>query len=294
MIKEYQKGIDRHSVTGKLIIRRLLDVYDRSEFDVGQETFDRASLVEALKHDSLKSRWNIFRQMGKTTNFLILFRGGGYKLRATIADDLNVVMPLPVCEEIVTGVRKQYLRFDEWQNELLAEAKKRFRLELPLLGQSRIFVGSSKVIDDTYTPEICNFPIQTIAATVMLDIQSNLLKHLSSVRPKVHVGLNIYDSIFIDGARRVYHTVMDAVERCFSHPEFYEDLCKVLDREVPIGYDISAYSDNPGGTPHAAGQEDTRASGGPDAGRDSAGDAGPADHPADAGQGAGRDPAHVT
>jgi hypothetical protein len=248
MIQEYEEGIDRHSITGKLVIHKLLQVYpDRQKFEVGNLTYERQELEAAAQLDSLKfpegspgfKRWNIFRQIGKTTNFLILFRGGAYKLRATVADDLGVVLPLPVCEAIIAEIRGRYPRFNEWQEELIAEAKRTFRLELPLLGQSRIFVGSSKVIDDTYVPEICNFKIQTIAATIMLDIQGALHDALADCKPRVYMGLNIYDSVFLDGPARQYQRTLVAVHQCFSNSVFYRDLCQALDKSVPIEYDIS-------------------------------------------------------
>lgn len=246
MLQEYEDGIDRHTQTGVVIIRALLDhlhATRRGEVQLDKEVYSVGELTGYLNTDpvTLKKieRFVVLRQMGKTTNFLIIYHGSAGKLQSTVATDLGVVLPLPVCQRIITGQYQRYRVLAEYQADLLRTAQTRGRIELPLTGQSRVFIGSPKVVEQTYGSEIVNFPIQTQAANVMLDIQYAMTRWLLTRRRRTYLGLNIYDSIFLDGPMSEYGFVVDAVHHIFRRSDYLARLEAHLDRKVPIDYDIS-------------------------------------------------------
>ena len=265
MMEEYRNGVDRHTKQAKRIIRKLLEFYpDRSRFEIRKVWYERMELegylLEAPKVLKENTRFGVFRQMGKTTNFLILFRGGGFKLRSTFMDDIGVELPLEVCEEVIQETRQDCGTFNAWQDSLIDRAYRDGRIELPFTGASRFFIGSRKTIEDTYTAEICNFPVQYTAANIMLDIQTAVLEALGRRARRVHVGLNVYDALYADGPMSEYGATREILETCCTHSGYYRELCGRLEREVPLGYDITvlvAHSrgslpvspkGNPGGT----------------------------------------------
>lgn len=254
MMKEYWDGVDRHTNTAKILLRHLLahlQAASRPTFDLKVDlkvlTYTTDELLVALDMPRLKfkegtlefTKWDVFRQGGKTTNFLILFRGGGFKLRSTLATDLGIDLPLPVCEATISEIRGRYPEFDLWQVGLIESVKRTGRLILPLTGQSRLFLGSPAAIEATYTAEICNLPIQCPAANIMLDIQHSLRRALDTLKRKVYVGLNIYDAIYIDGPISQYAATERAVERCFASSEYLKRLQDKLERQIPLGYDLT-------------------------------------------------------
>jgi len=247
MMREYHEGVDRHTQTALFLIEEILKAYpDRSFFHVGKLGYPREELegyfsktpAQLKKDPRFKDVW---RQIGKTSNFLILFRGGGGKLRMTIADDLGVDLPLAVCEAFVARLRARYAHFNAWQDSLVETAARTGRIELPLIGQSRTFIGTKKVLEDTYLAEICNIGIQAPAACVMQDIQATLYEAFALRYTKVHVAPNIFDAVGIDGPLSEYRAALSIVHACFGHSAYWDDLSRELARSVPLGYDVSVF-----------------------------------------------------
>lgn len=244
MMEEYQQNIDRHTQTAQEILRHLLALMEARAQDtilLGEQYYTVAEMQEFLASSRPRSypRFDLFRQAGKHANFLMAYGGQATKLQATINDKLHVVVPLEVCEALIEWSNNRYPGVTAYQEGLVETAKRTGRIALPLTGQSRMFIGSRKAVDETYRNEIVNFPIQTTAANVLLDIQANLRATLNRRRRKVCIGLNIYDALFVDGPMSEYAGTMRAIEKCFSHSEYYEKLQNLLERRVPLGYEIN-------------------------------------------------------
>lgn len=242
MLREYREGVDRHSRTAQSIIRHLLlwmrDT-GRGEFALRGRIYTPGLLREIAAHPEPRiiEAFSVFREIGKTTNFLIIYLGSPSKLQHTLAADLEISLPEPVCDEIIREQRDCYPGLAAWQKALIRQAQKTGRIELPLIGASRMFLGSARAVRDTYTSEIVNFPLQFTAAWVMLDIQAALYEALSRRRKPVHVGLNIYDSLFADGPLSELPFVQEIARRCFQSSDYVKRLEDLLARSVPVEYD---------------------------------------------------------
>lgn len=249
MIDEYVQGVDRHTKTAKLIIRKLLEYYpDRDAFEIKKVEVPRARLEYFLGEDPkvLKKLpdFEVWRQMGKTTNFLILFGGRGPKLRLSFLEDLGVELPLAVCDAVIFETMANYRVFKGWQDSLMQEALEYGRLEIPLTGQSRTFIGTKKVLEDTYRSEILNFKIQTTAANIMLDMQSACWEVLLTFRERVYMGLNVYDAAYLDGPMSMYAATRKIIPEVFGRSRYYDALCTLLERTVPLGYDVTVLQED--------------------------------------------------
>lgn len=243
MLEEYHEGIDRHTTTTLRIIAAILkymEQRDQESITLGDEEFGPSNLVAYLESPEPREMEHfnkIFRQMGKTMNFLVIYHGRAKRLQATIANDMGISLPLSVCEDLIRHDRQRYGTLNAWQEELIAKAKKDHRLEIPLTGQSRIFLGSDRTIDWTYGSEIVNFPIQCTAANIMLDIQNQFVKTLRDNKLYTQVGLNIYDSLFSDGPLGEHQEVRAIADETFQKSEYLHLMEELLDRTIPLEYD---------------------------------------------------------
>lgn len=170
MIGEYKNGIDRHRETALLV-------------------FPNADPSDPDFHKT-------YRQVGKTLNFLILYKGGPQKFQDTVMKDIGIHIPLPECESAIHSFYTKYPRFQQWQQELIHTARTIGYLELPT-GWSRSFsTGQSAV--DSYINEICNFPIQTIAAQLVQSSQYAIQLDLQHYHMFTRVCLQRHDAVYFD------------------------------------------------------------------------------------------------
>lgn len=243
MLAEYNLAKpDLHSKTALVIAQKILDTMDSTGatsilLNAIDYTRDEIAAFVTAPNPRVYPKFDLVRQMGKTGNFLIIYRGSATKLRATIADDLGVILPLETCSSIVEEAFIKYPGVRTYQDALIETAKTTGRIELPFIGQSRMFIGSRRTIEETFVNEIVNFPIQSTAANVMLDIQHNLMLRLNARRRKTYVGLNIYDSVFLDGPASELPAVSRIVDEVFSRSEYFDRLCEHLGRSVRLGFE---------------------------------------------------------
>ena len=189
MLAEWYKRFDRHTLTAHLILNTLGASSDPREND-----------------PQFKSVW---RQMGKTLNFLVLYRGGADAFRTTLLKDagesknlplLKVIsekMSLPVCQNIIDNFNERYYQFRGWQDDLIEIACRDGRLELPT-GWSRSFPGGAQVIRKTFINEICNFPVQCIAAQLLQSAKWEVCKAIARKRLPILLITQTYDSMTFD------------------------------------------------------------------------------------------------
>ncbi len=207
MLAEYAAGIDRHSETAVMI------------FSPG-----------ILTHRDFKE---LYRQAGKTLNFLVLFRGGAPKFQATVVRDVGIYIPLTQCRDSIFKMKDKYRRMWEWQDELIVQAKTKGFLELPLIGQSRLYLGGHNSVEAAMN-EIVNQPVQTTAANIMLSIQMQLQKEfrehgLRSVSP-----LNVYDAAPIEIYPGEQEIVVELLRKTIPSPPYFQALCDLLGRTIRL------------------------------------------------------------
>jgi hypothetical protein len=246
MMAEYRAGVDRHTKTAKEICKQAALYMQHMGFEKLEsegQIYTPERLLNYVKDPEPKvtdpDGFKLWRYGGKTCNFLIIYHGHAKRLQMTFADDLGIVLPIEVCEAIISEQISTYSRLWSWQEELIQMAKKFHRIELPLTGQSRVFLGSDKGIEWTYLSEITNFPVQCPAANVMLDYQYNLKEGLRTLKRRVYLGLNVYDAVTLDGPMSQFSVVVDRIlPQAFGHSEYLERLQDRLERQVPIEYDV--------------------------------------------------------
>lgn len=234
MLQEYADRVDRHAATGSMI----WDVIHASrEGGLG-------GFWSLDKGDSIRK---LFRQMGKTTNFLVVYEGQARKLHQTITTDIGkklLAMGLPIpteqdCQGIIDFHDSKYRRLREWQGELVEEAIARGFLELTT-GWSRQYIGGRARIAGKDKSKVLDQPVQTIAAQLMQDAQAGILDRIRGTG--ILMGLQIYDSVFLDcpdGARDLGREIL---AETLPHPPLLSILEHELGRTVPLEYDIEEHS----------------------------------------------------
>lgn len=178
----------------------------------------------------------LFRHLGKTLNFLVLFRGGGFKFQETCERDVGFALPLEVGEAIIAEYYREHEVLYQWQNELIAQAKRKGYLVLPLIGQTRWFIGSDNAVDETYLNHICNMPVQSTAANIMLSAQACILQEIEERHLAARCGINTYDSLRVECQLQEVQVVQEMVQRHLLNPPFYRALCSELGRSLPLAF----------------------------------------------------------
>lgn len=192
---------------------------------------------EIANHPNYKSH---YRQAGKTFNFRALFRGGAQKAHDTLLGDLGIDLSLARIHEIDTAFWNRHARLWQWQEELLDMVRKTGYYELPLIGQSRFYLGAYKNPDYlTETNEIVNQPVQTFASNIMQSAQFTLWRRMREMGLRSTVPMNWHDAGGLEiylGERDTVHILIGEV---FPNPPFYQELCEGLGRSLPLEYELT-------------------------------------------------------
>ncbi len=240
MMREYEAGVDRHLATGATILASLRDTM-RGGYQYG---VCKNLIIEFLtayndgRADKLWDGIRVWRQLGKTVNFLMNFKGGANTLQATARRDNRIELDLSFCNHIIRSTSRKYARLTEWQNELISEVCRKQYMELPLIGDRRSFRGSPKTIRATYITNICNYPIQTIAARILQSAQRQIGDAIQRLGLKTKIVRNVYDAIDTDSPPEEEEPVRGLFDKYIDNPPFYVDLQRHLGRELKIEHEI--------------------------------------------------------
>ena len=235
LIQSFTEGLDLHT-------DRTLSVFGD---DIQQEP-------------DFKSKW---RQIGKTLNFADLFLASASRMQRTVVEMCGDLMPLPFFDNIVKTRFDQRPGLCKWQYELASIAERFGTLVLPITGQSRTFTSfqvdhnkwaKDRIVSSVYTKdhksllnEVVNFPIQTTAGNVLLQIQHHLHKALGSMnkvgrRPMMF--LQVYDSVYFDCPEDQVDNLKEVIEESVNHvvssSGYWGHLQQCFNREVPILYEV--------------------------------------------------------
>ena len=190
---------------------------------------------EIEKHPQFKSR---YRQAGKVFNFRALYRGGVKMAQTTLMKDLGIRLELSQIAKIDGGFWRRHHRLREWQDELMAFVKDRGFYELPLIGQSRLFLGGKRARDKKLN-EIVNLPVQAIAADIMLNTQYELWSAFRKAGLKAVIPCNVYDAALIECPKYEIYRVRRVMTEVIPNPPFYQALCEELGRTLPLEYEVT-------------------------------------------------------
>ena len=213
MIESYMQGLDLHANRARTLW---------PDYDTG--------------HAQQKQR----RQVGKMMNFADLFLASANTMREQVyaqsGGDIN--LPIDIYRKVVKTRPEVRPQLNKWQNQLLLMAKKNGIIELPFIGQSRQFSNIS-----AERSEIVNFPVQTTASNLMMQIQSRMTKNLSRTRQKAKLFLQVFDAVYVDCDSELKDLVVDCFRSAINHvmsPDGYWGmLCKYHGREVmPLEFDV--------------------------------------------------------
>lgn len=179
------------------------------------------------------------RQWYKQANFLIGYRGGWMTLLEAVLKNCNKIQTEGWARSTIDSLRRRRQGLWDWQEELIARAKREKRIDLPIIGMSRYFMGGDKHEDN----EICNFPVQTWAGT--LQNRAEILNGLAlntrrSRNPHIVPTINIYDAVEYD-VRSEQHLkeideIMANTVRELAANDIYGRLCAHTGHTINLEY----------------------------------------------------------
>lgn len=178
-----------------------------------------------------------YRQAGKTFNFRALYRGGVKKAQNTLMKDNGILLSEAAINKIDNDFWKRHVRLRKWQDELMAFVQTYGFYELPLIGQSRLFLGGKKAKEKKLN-EIVNLPVQAIAADIMLNAQYELWSAFRRAGLRAVVPINVYDAALIECPKYEIYRVRRVMAKVLPNPPFYAALCKELGRTLPLNYEV--------------------------------------------------------
>jgi uracil-DNA glycosylase family 4 len=178
-----------------------------------------------------------FRQIGKVLNFLVIYLGGAGQFQTTLMRDVGIARSRGQCQKDIDSWWKQAQGLHQWQEETFEFVCKHGYFQLPLVGQSRLFLGNRSEVRDQMK-EIVNMPVQSVAANIMLSAQFELQWTFMQKRMKAILPLNVYDAASIEFPKPELYAVKRELERILPNPPYYQALCEVLGRRLPLEYDM--------------------------------------------------------
>jgi uracil-DNA glycosylase family 4 len=177
------------------------------------------------------------RQAGKVFNFRALYRGGVRKAQVSLMKDHGIHLGITEIANIDNAFWKRHHVLRGWQEELMVFVQRRGFYELPLIGQSRLFLGGKKAREKKLN-EIVNLPVQAIAADIMLSAQYALWSAFRKAGLQAVVPCNVYDSASIECPKYEIHRVRRIMAEVLPNPPFYQALCAELGRTLPLEYEV--------------------------------------------------------
>ena len=219
MMEEYMGHPDLHSSTAALMFPDYIHKKDRN-----------CKPYCCCKHCD-------YRQAGKTFNFRALYRGGAKKAQNTVMKEQGIHLDLAQIARIDNAFWKRHHVLRTWQDELMAFVQDRGFYELPLIGQSRLFLGGKKAKEKKLN-EIVNLPVQAIAADIMLSAQYALWSAFRKAGLRAVAPVNVYDAALIECPRYEIYQVRRVMAEVLPNPPFYAALCKELGRTLPLEYEM--------------------------------------------------------
>lgn len=215
----------------------MMEQYIGGHPDLHGETACLVFGKDIVNHPQYRAK---YRQAGKVLNFLMLYRGGVNAFRKSLLRDVGIDYPIEKCVAAINAFRRAHSELIAWQEELFQFVLRYGYYELPLIGQSRLFLGGRKAKEKAIN-EIVNLPVQALAADVMLSAQYTLWSRFRQAGLRAVVPVNIYDAGAIECPKHELYKVQHLMQEVLPRPLFYRALCKELGRELPLEYEVTKY-----------------------------------------------------
>ncbi len=198
-----------------------------------------ANMIIRLMGEGVKDREDFkqLREAGKAFDFGAFFGAGSPRLRKELRKKVGLSWTLEEVTATLKWFRDQLHRAMEWQDELVDLACRQQYLMIPFTGHSRSFSGSPQVIRATYRDNIRNFPVQGPSAVVLQSAEIEITKECYARHLRACVPINGHDAIGMDVPANERTTVQALIDRWMPSPPYYDKLCEMVGRRVPLKVD---------------------------------------------------------
>lgn len=224
MCNEYQQGIDRHLARAVELFGNITDDNYLLQWQRANQHGLTTTAPERVRQafmsrdpDALAIVRDHLRQVGKTINFLILFKGQAFKAHETILNDLGLDLSMVALQTCIQKTYARYSRFSAWQDEQVRTVETTGYLKM-WSGLRRTFKPDWLAGVDLPIPEIVNFQIQALAAQYTQSAQYDLMDRLRVSNAKSVAILNQYDSVFIDVHPDDNRKLLGLIDESFDRP----------------------------------------------------------------------------
>ena len=178
-------------------------------------------------------------KLGKTLNFLVLFRGGAGAFQRTALEDAKVEVELSFCEHAIRAWYAKHHVYKAWQDQMIELASQQGYLVLPT-GWSRTFgIGPENVAGQA--GEICNFLHQTPCAQMLQSSHQKVVLQFRKYNLRSVICLQIYDALFVDKYPGEEKNVDEILGEAMVHPPLLPVLERWTGRTLPWAYEKKDY-----------------------------------------------------
>ncbi len=178
-------------------------------------------------------------KLGKTINFLVLFRGGPSAFQATALRDAKVELSIEFCVRAIKVWYAKHHVYGEWQDRMIEQAARQGYIVLPT-GWSRTF-GLGQASAESQGGEVCNFLHQTPCAQILHSAQYKASQAMRRRYMRSVICLQIHDALFIDVFPGEEMAVDEIMDDAMTHPPLLNVFSKWTGRFVPWDYEKKEY-----------------------------------------------------
>lgn len=189
-----------------------------------------------------KMEWKKSKEykLGKTLNFLTIFKGGAEAFQRTALEDTGIELTLDFCQQAIAQWYLRYNVYAAWQIKMIQKAINQGYLDLPT-GWSRTFGPAGSNLS-AFEGEILNFLHQTPCAQITQSSHYQILTQFQKYRLRSVVCLQVYDSIFVDIYPAEEKKVDEIVGEALTHPPLLPVFEQWAGRSIPWAYEKCFYS----------------------------------------------------
>jgi DNA polymerase I-like protein with 3'-5' exonuclease and polymerase domains len=215
----------------------LMEAYQKE----GENIHTRTALTIFPEADPTDPGWkksNMYK-LGKTLNFLVLFRGGAAAFQSTALEDAEVEVDLSFCQDSIDKWYSKHHVYKRWQDEMIAQAARQGYLVLPT-GWSRTFgIGEENIAGQA--AEVCNFLHQAPCAQITESAQYKVMLQLLKYHLRSLVCLNIYDALFMDIYPGEEKNIDEIVADAMTNPPLLRVFEEWVGRTIPWRFEKKIY-----------------------------------------------------
>lgn len=256
ILMEIEQGVDMHARTASELLE--MDITDEKELlrfvrsDRGRTTLcaapDSATRSAARtayetgtqeSKDFLKVCYTWARnKVGKSPNFAWSYGGQVPIIIVTCRVKGGIEVSEATAQRWYDGMQSRYTVYAQYRESYMQMAQQDFAVHLPILGQSRSFLGTPEEIRRIYGEQITSPPIQTPAACIMQSAIVEVQREISSRGLRSVVCLNIHDALVVDVAPEDCSFMESLVQDRIRNNWYLRELVAFHDnRPFPLEFD---------------------------------------------------------